>query len=82
MVLTQQGEAMYMQSSSEIQRVALSACHCLQIKCHVPLLNQKSQADAAGDPSGVNENKDKGMKPTTVLANLVTYSLFVVWSKV
>lgn len=53
-VLTQQGEAMYMQSSSEIQRVALSASHCLQIKCHVPLLRKKTPADAANNQSATN----------------------------
>ena len=53
-VLTQQGEALYMQSSSEIQRVALSASHCLQIKCHVPLLRKKTPADAANNQSAAN----------------------------
>ena len=34
-VLTHQGEAFYMLSSSELQRVALSARNCLQLKCQV-----------------------------------------------
>jgi len=51
-----------MQSSSEIQRVALSACHCLQIKCHIPLLSKETQADAVNHQSGVNEDKDKNLE--------------------
>jgi len=31
---------LYMQSSSEMQRVALSARHCLQIKCSLPTLSK------------------------------------------
>jgi len=34
-VITLQGEALYMMSSSELQRVALSARHGLQIKCRI-----------------------------------------------
>jgi len=39
-VMTGHGEALYMQSSSEMQRVALSARHCLQIKCSLPTLSK------------------------------------------
>lgn len=45
-VITRQGEVLYMQSSSELQRVALSARHCLQIKCTIPALCRvKADAD-------------------------------------
>jgi len=46
-VLTNLGEAFYMLSSSELQRVALSARNCLQIKCRVPIPNNLKECEVS-----------------------------------
>lgn len=46
-MLTNLGEAFYMVSSSELQRVALSARNCLQIKCRVPIPNKLKECEVS-----------------------------------
>nr|CAG4643000.1 EOG090X00I4 [Ilyocryptus agilis] len=58
-VLTQHGEALYMISSSEIQRVALSARTCLQIKCKVPLVSKSVEHAEVSSPPATAADKEE-----------------------
>lgn len=65
-VLSRHGEALYMQSSSELQRIALSARHCLQIKCSLAGLSQATPVeptDAAATTDAVEPPTAGGEEP-------------------
>nr|CAG4641438.1 EOG090X00I4 [Eurycercus lamellatus] len=64
-VLTHQGEALYMLSSSEIQRVALSARDGLQIRCRIPEVSKSAlpvttHSDVSSEPT-IDSGIDAGL---------------------
>nr|CAG4649071.1 EOG090X00I4 [Scapholeberis mucronata] len=74
-VLTHQGEAFYMLSSSELQRVALSARNCLQIKCQVAGLKKALDSSAPVDQEIKIAGSDDSKNSLTIANQLSDLSI-------
>nr|CAG4646018.1 EOG090X00I4 [Macrothrix elegans] len=76
-VFTRQGEAFYMLSSSEIQRISLSARYCPKISCHVTTLKAAS-ANLAQELTSASVQKSSKARDSGTLICLETKSATVI----